>query len=887
MAAEAALTPDRPQSQASIDRANLTQAVGLIQCLCVPPWGGPDCRTNICPRSVEQLVCSGFGNASVAYTSNVTSGGNGCQCAQTFSLLTPSVLSSFSVAAIEQIQDRYLASFSQTYCGVLQVLGDGIYATQPLSAACFCEKGSKGVACELNACPTLAGVVCSGRGHPALGQGLAYTTSDSRNGTCDVQCAPGLQLCNGECQLSCRHPLVCPPGAPYRCSDATCVPPAAACAAGTEYGYLDDLALARGYFVNASAATVLSSPLVFYSFTGSGALLLDGVALQGTQGVVQRTYADLEDYSPAWTVTWVAVDGLDVELFPFPFAYPAPGAAPPFSSFRLSSPSGLVIMDFVQANPYLVDFDPALAVGLPVVATFPRGVLRPGGDYVTLSVCLANALACTWAWNGSALLGPGGELCDDQSIEDTCPEVPDAASLQILNLTFTARQRTFMNDYLGRVWQLELPDTNVTFTVTAQGDVADLELVTVADLSAPCACGGAFGFVKLNQSAIDAQFAAGVGTTPVATQYAVMVERGSGQPVNVRATVLAANTVTVTGTAPGYGTLIAPLADAHFISAAQFAQGRPTCDARVFPVRCADGTCAYVESTTRTDNVTCECTGSYATNWTCACGGAACSCPGQTACACPAYTSVFGAALAAAIQDRAACTVRYDPYPFASDPSTRGAWNGSAWVAAASQLLLEVEVAGCDASAVLYADGAVYPAQVFCDGNATVLLPRGFANVSVFSLATVNQPTFFWTPAGGVPIWEVANVTARGSENSAGANSTLNVNRDTWNTTRGPSFLELDFHGPYNVTFFLVNLFTAGVAYDDGVLPIRLTLEGFDGELWRVVGTVTSAVVRGADAEFIRIAPTLLRKVRLTSPVAMGVRTFIPFAECARRPRAR
>lgn len=62
---------------ARLDAANISQAVSIPQCMCTPPWSGPDCRVNMCPEDVSLDICSGNGNTSVGYTRNGTGAGNG------------------------------------------------------------------------------------------------------------------------------------------------------------------------------------------------------------------------------------------------------------------------------------------------------------------------------------------------------------------------------------------------------------------------------------------------------------------------------------------------------------------------------------------------------------------------------------------------------------------------------------------------------------------------------------------------------------------------------------------------------------------------------------------------------------------------------------------
>lgn len=89
----------------------------------------------------------------------------------------------------------------------------------------------------------------------------------------------------------------------------------ATCQTGSQYGFLDDLDLARGYFWNTSAPITLTSPLAFWRFDGNGTVTYNGTALAGRAGLLTQTYDQLQDFAPAnWTLYWLSA-GPDVELW--------------------------------------------------------------------------------------------------------------------------------------------------------------------------------------------------------------------------------------------------------------------------------------------------------------------------------------------------------------------------------------------------------------------------------------------------------------------------------------------------------------------------------------------------------------------------------------------
>jgi hypothetical protein len=119
----------------------------------------------------------------------------------------------------------------------------------------------------------------------------------------------------------------------------------------------------------------------------------------------------------------------------------------------------------------------------------------------------------------------------------------------------------------------------------------------------PCACPSQYGFGVANASTYDAAYAT-VNNTAI-SEWAVAVYRGQGQPTLVRSQRLATTAAGSTVTAPGYPNLFIPTQDVHFITQQQFTTGLPQADARVFPVRCPDGSPSGVIVAEFTQTVSC------------------------------------------------------------------------------------------------------------------------------------------------------------------------------------------------------------------------------------------------------------------------------------------
>jgi len=471
---------------------NLSYAFGVPQCICSAPYLGPACLENMCPMSTDLGVCSGNGLPTVNYTANNTQSGLGCQCPDTFSFLQPDLLAGLDRFGLAVVGEGLPGVFSETYCGVAYTVPNytnALFAVQPTSANCFCKPGWSGVDCDLGMCPQLSGVPCAGRGHPSFGQGLSTNTSFNSTALgvpCAANCVPGLVSCNATCGIDCAHLLVCPAAQPWRCADMSCRAAPATCLAGTSYGYLDDLDLARNYFLQPGFYN-FSSPLVFYSFFGPGTLQYGDVLVtspNATQafGVFEMNYTDIFDWADAgFALKWLANPNAvgDVEMYPAPFLFYPQGAAPPFSVFLLKSPAGQVVMDFIKPNLYLVPATnlTALAAGAYVLANYSLGYLRPAGDYVSTQTCLANIPGCAWTWNGTAVVSGAGQACAAGPAPASADCLPPP-SLYVVNTTFTGRQHVYQNDYYPvGVWELFLP-AQTFYPVTVSGNVSFLELIT-------------------------------------------------------------------------------------------------------------------------------------------------------------------------------------------------------------------------------------------------------------------------------------------------------------------------------------------------------------------------------------------------------------------------
>jgi len=216
----------------------------------------------------------------------------------------------------------------------------------------------------------------------------------------------------------------------------------------------------------------LDTPLVFFQLTGPGAMTLPNgtLILSPATGVISRLYTDLNDWAPAnQTVTWVTAPDQygDVELMPLPDPVPA-------GSFRLSSPVGVVVMDFIKTVVYLQPFTNASGPA-QVIVQLPRGYYQPyTQQYVTLQVCLAGLPQCLWTWNGVSISQNGITLCSSN-----CWQL---APINVVIQHFIGRQRTFINNYRTGIWNLQYPQLQELYPVVLSGNLTRVELITTGAL---------------------------------------------------------------------------------------------------------------------------------------------------------------------------------------------------------------------------------------------------------------------------------------------------------------------------------------------------------------------------------------------------------------------
>jgi hypothetical protein len=557
-------------------------------------------------------------------------------------------------------------------------------------------------------------------GWPGAGQGLLVnTTTPDAPGSTPV-CAPGFVSCSGRCDVSCTNPLRCPAATPWRCPDGSCRPtPAGPCTPSAIYGYLDDLSQARfRYYYEAPGVVPPDTPLVFYSFSGQGQLqYLNGTAIAVSAGpdlvfgVVQRTYPELTDWvDTGWKVYWQAnPDPVgDITIYPAPPVVPA-------GPIKLSSPYGQVVCDFIGTTNTFLPFSNASATPAAVLVQFPPYgyALQGGGNASTLQACLTDLPACVWNWTGTSI----GPFC---SSAEACGLLP---SVVVLQQDMIVRQRTYLNDYVGLVWDLWVYAPPAAYPVVLVGNLSEVELVTTGNLSMACACPVLAGFGGVNQSALNAQYLADpTRTTP--TDFAVVPYTLQGDYVPVRAQVAEVVLQGAIVSAPGWPDFYVPPSGLHYLSPAEFQGGIPTCDARVFPVRCQPGTCASVQAVNTTVAASCDCQGSFAAGWQCTCSlGIACTCDTDS-CTCPGAPLQFAADLAAEIAALANCQCLFDPdvpHPLVTYGT---AVNGSWLFAPQNSSLLEIDVPG---GCFPLANTTLANFTLYCEPNATVLVPGPYA----------------------------------------------------------------------------------------------------------------------------------------------------------------
>ena len=214
----------------------------IPRCFCRIPYKGEECQWYGCPTDISNTICSGNGNASVAWLTNQTTTGDGCQC-QTQGLLP---WLKYSPAVLDKISNEYFSFFNQPYCGDVVSTSNPDYHwinTQWYDYKCYCDEDhyskpepplNPGI-CWYGKCPEVEGQVCGGHGHKGLGLGYARETqsTDSKY-KCRPNCVDGYSECpTGWKGTSCRPTdavrskctteEICPKLRPYRCPTERCV----------------------------------------------------------------------------------------------------------------------------------------------------------------------------------------------------------------------------------------------------------------------------------------------------------------------------------------------------------------------------------------------------------------------------------------------------------------------------------------------------------------------------------------------------------------------------------------------------------------------------------------------------------------------------------------
>jgi len=277
-------------------------------------------------------------------------------------------------------------------------------------------------------------------------------------------------------------------------------------------GYLDDLDIARGYFLPLvplpppANSTLPVAPSYEWSFN-SPVTFFDMVVLNGTASItlqeptgsttftsgpgqffnVTNRNVEMDFYADSpFSVTWLSSQagpngGTIAVLSPLP----PPSVTGPLELIRLSNGGQqLVVVQFLQSQAVLSPFSYSTGMNTTVVASGPLGYYRPQGDYVTINTCLLYYSQCIWTWVNQTALLP--------------------FTIQAFTLTFSVSLVGRQQNYVGRNWTVQLPYVP-TYNVSITGNIAQLELITVANLSSTCACPPPFGF-NVNQSVLNAEW---------------------------------------------------------------------------------------------------------------------------------------------------------------------------------------------------------------------------------------------------------------------------------------------------------------------------------------------------------------------------------------------
>lgn len=367
---------------------------------------------------------------------------------------------------------------------------------------------------------------------------------------------------------------------------------------------------------------------------------------------------------------------------------------------------------------------------------------------------------------------------------------------------------------------------------------------------------------------------------------AVVPYRAGGDFIPTRGEVVARSETRATIASPGYPPYNVTLGDVHVLTPAEYGAGLPTCDPRVFPSRCPDGTCGSLATRERSILSTCTCTGAFATGLGCACGDSeaqfGCQCS-STGCSCPG-DALFAAALYALLTEPCECYVEQEQMGHAA---SYGVPNGTHWLIASQGRLLEIQVPGCDLAALVYDQfGAELAFEGYCVDNATLLEPLFslWDNVSQYAVLADAQPLALWSPSG-IPVWRTGGIAEVTSSNGQPADLVLETNRSVWYGEEDrPNYIRLRFSRPYDITALYLNLVTAGVPYVNGTFPVQLTVLAQSPVtlLWTQIDAYVSSVVNGTDAVTLFPAdPGPWLALELGSVAYMAVRSFIPYTDQA------
>ncbi len=882
------------------ETANAVDVLGLPMCLCRPGFAGPGCE-DACPRSLDDEICSGFGNKTVDFMFNGTVDGLGCQCDSILSLAK--IVPFLNRVQIQDVADNY-EWYKDGLCAELVRVDIPLaahsargrnrttYVVVPSSTnayKCHCDERHDGDRCQDGWCDqTEEGRLCSGHGHKGLGFGYEYNTTRSVSAFGEPgvpMCAVGKNGCCLENQGLCGIPeLECPSDRPYRCSStAQCVglPRTSRCDQAWEYGYWDDPSKAPRRTLKGGDNGLNSRLAAFFfrvkngtlSFTyrgqththpGGGEEFWSGVLNETVEAVVERAFEYEQDVE-------IQKDRTVVEFWPAHFVH-----GEVFEPMiRLKSSYGQhAVVDVVGSR---VEFG---LEGMILANLSADAMLKPGGGVVDLAACLDDLSSCAW----SGLQDGEFSLCERNGklgsvrAQNAC-EFPSRAFLKAYTVAY-GKPRVVLEQWAGDArWELQtlVQSPTSVLTVEATGIWAG-QFVTLDDLRAPCVCEPAV-LPNVNASAYNAKWSAEL-TRPKASEGGLTLAKvetfGDGRWTRG---VLQRGGLSVIDE---YGDSHVGVTASKVLTKAEYVKGRPTPVDAVHPHRCPDGRGAksvmhVLKNVPASTNCTMLSLDSTKCDNGCACNLRRCTCP-ESESEAPLFDLVS--------QKRGKCWIVRPE---------NGNWTLVSYEAPVTRF----ESSAFDVPLVFRGTN-ITAIQARFAGGAWFDVDYEHAEESAYpSISDVTKPFDEWIvtaesqveaeflPTGISAYRAYPDFYLRASENSDDAENVVWNDLTTWNSTdRG--FFRVDFPRPVRLIGLYVVFETMGLWVDEdfGALNTTISVHASGSASsrdefrmdWEWIADVVGNAFESSDARFIPFVGAY-ESLRIVSRFPMSIRRFIPLTD--------